>query len=195
VGLTLLFKQQFLDGIQAGRVTLAFRKWRRPSVKVNGTLLTSVGQLKIRAIELVQISDLTKADAKKAGFDSLEALLSDLSQQRDGQLYRIRFALAGPDPRVALRRDASLSAADVDTIAAKLRRLDERSSSGAWTARVLKLIARHPEMSAAELAVKSGFEKQWLKLNVRKLKNLGLTESLNPGYRLSPRGKAFLSQQ
>ena len=30
------------------------------------------------------------------------------------------------------------------------------------------------------------------KLNVRKLKALGLTESLEVGYRLSPRGKSLL---
>ena len=37
-----------------------------------------------------------------------------------------------------------------------------------------------------------GKEKQWFKLNVRKLKNLGLTESKSTGYTISPRGKAFL---
>jgi hypothetical protein len=35
-------------------------------------------------------------------------------------------------------------------------------------------------------------ELQPFKLNVRKLKALGLTESLEVGYRLSPRGAAFL---
>jgi hypothetical protein len=30
------------------------------------------------------------------------------------------------------------------------------------------------------------------KLDVRKLKELGLTESLRPGYRLSPRGETVL---
>jgi hypothetical protein len=35
-------------------------------------------------------------------------------------------------------------------------------------------------------------ERQAFKLNVRKLKELGLTESLEVGYRLSPLGEAFL---
>jgi DNA-binding MarR family transcriptional regulator len=56
---------------------------------------------------------------------------------------------------------------------------------------MLALIAKHPEVSAGELAEISGFEKAWLKVNVRKLKELGLTESLQPGYRLSPRGRAY----
>ena len=32
------------------------------------------------------------------------------------------------------------------------------------------------------------------KLDVRKLKELGLTESLRPGYRLSPRGESVLDR-
>ncbi len=38
----------------------------------------------------------------------------------------------------------------------------------------------------------AGFETRWLKVQVRSLKELGLTESLKTGYRLSPRGCAFV---
>ena len=37
-----------------------------------------------------------------------------------------------------------------------------------------------------------GRETQPFKTDVRKLKNLGLTLSFNPGYTLSPRGEAYL---
>lgn len=57
----------------------------------------------------------------------------------------------------------------------------------------LRKIAIHPELAAADLAALLGVEKEWLKPNIRKLKNLGLTESLHPGYRLSPRGRALLA--
>ena len=40
----------------------------------------------------------------------------------------------------------------------------------------------------------TGFEKEWLKLNIRKLKNLGLTISHNVGYRLSPLGEHFIEE-
>jgi hypothetical protein len=43
----MLFKQAFLDGIRAGTVTVAFRRWQRPTVKAGGTLLTAIGQLSI----------------------------------------------------------------------------------------------------------------------------------------------------
>jgi hypothetical protein len=38
----------------------------------------------------------------------------------------------------------------------------------------------------------AGMETAPFKRNVRKLKELGLTESLEVGYRLSPRGQAFM---
>lgn len=48
-------------------------------------------------------------------------------------------------------------------------------------------------MKSADLAVITKKEKEWLKLNVRKLKGLGLTISHEPGYSLSPRGEVYLS--
>ena len=30
---TVIFRQEFLDGIRNGSITIAFRRWRRPSVK------------------------------------------------------------------------------------------------------------------------------------------------------------------
>ena len=47
-------------------------------------------------------------------------------------------------------------------------------------------------MRAEDLAASVGREKPPFKLDVRKLKNLGLTESLPVGYRLSPRGRSYL---
>lgn len=188
----MLFRQETLTGIAAGAIRLAFRRWRRPSVRAGGTLLTPVGQLSIRAVEPIEDADLNARDARLAGFDSLVELRAELNRQRAGQLYRIRFELTGPDPRVALRERSELSKEEFADLSARLKRLDERSAEGPWTTRVLRLIERHPERSAGELAAESGYAKEWLKLNVRKLKNLGMTESLHPGYRLSPRGAAFV---
>jgi hypothetical protein len=44
---------------------------------------------------------------------------------------------------------------------------------------------------APDLAASFGRETQPFKIDVRKLKALGLTESLTVGYRISPRGQAF----
>lgn len=51
----MLFKKAFLEKIRDGRVTLAFRRWRRPTVKSGGTLLTAVGELPIVSVTQVAL--------------------------------------------------------------------------------------------------------------------------------------------
>jgi len=75
---------------------------------------------------------------------------------------------------------------------AALDNLDKFSKVGKWTTKTLQVIKENPKMKAADLAVKAKKEKEWLKLNVRKLKALGLTISHEPGYTLSPRGEEYL---
>jgi hypothetical protein len=58
---------------------------------------------------------------------------------------------------------------------------------------VLQLIHDKPAVRAGDLCSEVNMERLPFKANVRKLKALGLTESLGVGYRLSPRGEALLS--
>ena len=55
------------------------------------------------------------------------------------------------------------------------------------------MIAARPGVRAATLAQRLGRDVPPFKRDVRKLKELGLTESLEIGYRLSPRGVAVLA--
>lgn len=66
------------------------------------------------------------------------------------------------------------------------------SKVGPWTHNTLFTIEKNSKLKAADLAQLLLREKEWLKLNIRKLKNLGLTISHNPGYEVSPYGKAYL---
>ncbi len=188
----MLLKQETLKGIAEGRVTLQFRRWKRPTVKSGGTLLTSVGQLAIEAVEPVDEADLTGRDARAAGFGTLADLRKALGGTRGGQIYRIRLSLRGPDPRNALR-ERKPDRAELEEILGRLRRMDERSAVGSWTERTLEAIERRPGVRAADLAGGLGFETARFKTSVRKLRSLGLTESLEIGYRLSPRGRAVLA--
>ena len=63
----VIIRRHFLDGIQKGTVSLAFRRWRRPSVKPGGTLLTAAGLLHIGDIEIVTLADISNTDARRAG--------------------------------------------------------------------------------------------------------------------------------
>lgn len=188
----MLFRKEFLDGICAGTVTLAFRRWQRPSVRGGGTLLTPVGKLCIESVEPVALTRISEGDARRAGYDSRASLLNDLRRRPGGTIYRIELGSLRPDPRTALRRTRVVSEADGQDLRDRLARLDARASEGPWTLRVLRAIRSHPGLRAADVCGLVGQEKEPFKLNVRKLKNLGLTESLGTGYRLSLRGETLL---
>jgi hypothetical protein len=190
----VLFPLRFHAGLADGSVTLAFRRWRRPSVKAGGRQRTPVGELAIDAVDAVGLDDITDADARQAGYADRGELLGELARRPDGTLYRIAFHHAGADPRLALREQAEVSDDDWRQIAARLARLDRASRHGPWTATVLRLVAERPAVRAADLAESLGREKLPFKTDVRKLKELGLTESLEVGYRISPRGRAVLAR-
>lgn len=186
----MLIPKPHLDGIRDGTVDLAFRRWTRPSVKANGTLLTRIGRLRLGAVATVTLRTITEADARRAGYGSRAELVAWM-KDGEGDVYRIEITGVEADPRVALRA-ARPTTAELAEIVAKLDRLDRASSHGAWTTETLALIAANPAVRAIDLAAKVGREKPPFKLDVRKLKALGLTESLEKGYRISPRGEAVL---
>jgi hypothetical protein len=189
----VIFRQEFLDGIRTGSVTIAFRRWRRPSVKAGGTLLTAVGLLHIRDVSPVAMEGISDADARRAGYQSRQALVGELSERTEGELYRIDLGPLDADPRIAFRKKRA-SDSDLHDLIVRLDRLDARSDGTPWTRRVLDLIEAHPARRAGDLCKMAGQDKIAFKLNVRKLKALGLTESLEVGYRLSPRGAALLDE-
>ncbi len=186
----MLFRPSTLKGIAEGTVTRAYRTWDRPRVRAGGKQRTPAGVVAFDAVEPVARESLTDADAHSAGLADLDELLG-LVDRRTGTIYRIDLHLAGPDPRVALR-ESTPSEPEVGEVIGRLERLDRASHHGPWTAQVLRGIADNPGLRATELAALLGRTRDPFKLDVRKLKELGLTESLRPGYRLSPRGRAVL---
>ena len=188
----MLFPRVILRGIGDGTVTLAFRRWQLPRVRPGGRQRTSAGVIAFDAVEAVERAELSQAEARAAGFDNLHELLEFVDRRASGTIYRIRLRLAGPDPRVALRE--SLPDADeLREIERHLARLDRARWHGPWTGPVLRAIGDGPGVRAADLAASFNRETLAFKLDVRKLKELGLTESLPRGYRLSPRGLAVLA--
>ena len=187
----MLLRTAALERIVRGEVSLVFRRWRKPTVRTGGSLRTALGVLRIVRVAAVEESDVSAADAAAAGYASRAALLEDLGS-RGGQLYRIAVEYAGADPRIALRRQGELSEAETDDLLHRLRRLDARSPTGPWTLRVLAELEAGPGVADRTLARRLDCEKDWLKPQVRKLKNLGLTVSLTVGYELSPRGRVAL---
>lgn len=188
----MLFPGRFHEGMADGSITLAFRRWKRARAKVGSRHRTPVGLIEIDEVDIVGPADVSAEDARRAGYDELDELLTFLGS-RDGQIYRVTFHFAGSDPRVALRNRSELDPKEVAEIRARLARFDRASKSGPWTAQILRAIGDQPGLRAADLAAGLGRETQPFKRDVRKLKELGLTESLEVGYRLSPRGQSLLA--
>jgi hypothetical protein len=188
----MLFNLRALDGIAAGEIDIAFRRWKKPAAKAGGTQRTRAGVIAIDSVERTSKDRISAADVRRAGFESRAELLRSL--RTEGRLYRIEFHRIGDDPRVALRKRAALSKSERAELDTRLDRMD-RAREEPWTRTMLELIAERPETRAEDLASSLGREKLPFKRDVRKLKELGLTESLLVGYRLSPRGRAYLEKR
>ncbi len=191
----MLFKRETLDLIAAGKVTLAFRRWSQPTVRAGAALRTAAGILAIDAVDKIAPAAIKDSEARKAGYKSRAALMADLGKlDGGGELYRIAFRHVGADPRIALRKEAKLTKKDVKSVIAALNRLDQANKTGAWTRATLRLIEKYPARREPDLALSVGRDPLTFKRDVRKLKELGLTEPLEVGYRVSPRGRAVLAE-
>ena len=192
----MLFSEDAVPGLRDGSITTTFRRWKRSQVKVGGTYRPRRDvALVVEAITEVALAALTDADARAAG----EPDVATLRKRRlkgaadDEVLFRIDFhRVDAPDPRSVLASDDALDADAVAEISKRLARLDAASSHGAWTRATLEMIGRNPGVVSTLLAEELGRERFELKIDIRKLKGLGLTISLGTGYELSPRGQAYL---
>jgi hypothetical protein len=187
------FEQRLKLGIANGSITVAFRRWKRPQVVAGRRYRTGLDIVEMDAVDVVDPAAITDADVRLAGYATKAEAVASLRGDDDLPVYRLRFhRVDEPDPRAELAATAELSDDEMAEIDRRLDRLDRASSHGPWTAAVLATIAARPGVRAPDLAESFGRETLPFKTDVRKLKNLGLTLSLPIGYRLSPRGEAYL---
>lgn len=195
----LLFQKRFHAGLVAGTVTLTFRRWDKPHVRAGGRYRCHpIGVLEVDRVDRTRILDITENDAKRSGFDSRNELVEYIRSARDeplddtSEVHRIELHYGGDGDRVEIALDADLDTEDITTITERLARMDANERGEAWTKKTLALIAKHPRVAASQLAAKLGRETLPFKVDVRKLKKLGLTQSFEVGYEISPRGRAYL---
>lgn len=200
----MLFTATAHEGLAQGEITRTFRTWKRPQVKLGGRYHAGAVDLIVDKLTQVRLRKITDDDARLSGFEDRHDLFdflrkrnnldSDNKDNKDNKVWRIDFHAVERDERPSIADDRELTDADVDDIENRLNRLDAASSSGPWTRQVLALIADNPGVVSTELAAELGRDRAAFKVDVRKLKRLGLTISLDVGYRLSPRGEAFLAR-
>jgi hypothetical protein len=188
----MIFKVHQLQGIKSGTISLAFRRWEKPNVKKGSTMKTAVGVIRVTDVEPIKDNAITKSDATKAGYESIDSLMKAINKVKAGIIYKVKLKYHSEDPRLELREKTDLTEAEYQKLKTKLDRLDK--TRGPWVLIVMKLIKRYPERRAGDLADIMRMDKFDFKINVRKLKNLGLTISHEIGYSLSPLGDIVMER-
>jgi hypothetical protein len=190
----VLLNRDTAEGIANGDITLVLRRWDAPRAKPGGTQRTAAGTIRIdNVFEHPAGYRVTAAQARAAGFPDAKSAQKELDRRPAKHTYVITVSYLGPDERPELAADDQLSSADVDAISVRLARWDAAAESP-WTREYLEMISANEAVRAPDLAARVGLDVPRFKRRVRQLKGLGLTISLDVGYRLSPRGRAFLKR-
>lgn len=182
------FQQRFHAPIAAGEITCSVRIWQSPRVKVGGRYRVGAGAIEVTAVRELGFDDITPALARRSGFAGVVELLKVAKHGAGERVFLVDFRWLGVRPPPA---PAEVDGAVVEECIARLQRMDDRADAP-WTLAVLRWIGRHPGTRAADLAAALDREKDTLKRDVRKLKALGLTASLETGYSLTPLGTAVV---
>jgi hypothetical protein len=205
----VLFTADAHAGLASGAITVTFRNWQRPQAKVGGRYRVGDVTLLVDDVRQVRLAEIADEDARRAGAEDRKAVLARLAAPRrgrygggpppvqdpDARVWRIEFHRVEPDPTPSPAEQSDVTDADLAELDRRLARLDATGKDGPWTSITLEVIARHPGVVSTTLAELVGRERQAFKNDVRKLKRLGLTESLRVGYRLTPRGLAYTGRR
>jgi hypothetical protein len=188
----VLLNRDTAEGIANGTITLVLRRWDAPRAKPGGTQRTVAGTVRVDDVtEYPGSYWVSAAQARAAGYLDAKTAQKELDRRPAKHTYLISVSYLAPDERPELAADDRLSDADADAITARLHRWNAAAETP-WTRQYLEMIGANEAVRAPDLAARVGLDVPRFKRRVRQLKGLGLTISLDVGYRLSPRGRAYL---
>jgi hypothetical protein len=89
------FSAELRDRVLDGSITLTYRLWTRPQVKVGGRYRVGPGAIEVDDMELVPFATVTTADVRRTGEQDREALRARTAHagpvHDDTLVYRIEF--------------------------------------------------------------------------------------------------------
>jgi hypothetical protein len=191
----MLFQRRFHERIRSGEIRCTLRIWQRPHCKVGGRYALGAGAIVVDRMREARFEDITPELARRSGFVSVVDALKTAKHGAGERVFVIDFHYDG---KVGARSKPTTGVASTEELAdlvQRLEALDRRSRVGAWTQATLRAIEARPGVLAAKLARSLGRPRDEFKRDVRKLKKLGLTLSLEIGYRLTPKGEALLARR
>ena len=105
----MMFGKRSHEAIATRALTMTFRLWTRPKVKVGGQYREGAAVIEVDSIELVPFGSISLADARRAGSSDIAALRAITAHagavHDDTLVYRIDFHLVAGGH--AMQSDAS----------------------------------------------------------------------------------------
>lgn len=96
------FSRELRDAVLAGDITVTFRLWQRPQVKVGGRYRVGSGAIEVDSIELIPFAAIDATDLRRSGELDLETLRTRAAHagpiHDDTLLYRVEFHPCSPSP-------------------------------------------------------------------------------------------------
>jgi hypothetical protein len=94
------FSPELREDVLTGEITVSYRLWSRPRVKIGGRYTVGPGQIEVDSVELVPFTAVTPADVRRSGERDREALRRRAAHagpiEDDTLLYRVEFHLVDP---------------------------------------------------------------------------------------------------
>ncbi len=92
------FSADLRDRVADGTITISYRLWSRPKVKIGGLYRSGSVTIEIDEIELLPFSSISQEDLARTGEPDLETLRRRAAHagpiQDDTLLYRVEFHVA-----------------------------------------------------------------------------------------------------
>jgi hypothetical protein len=96
------FSRDLRPDVISGDVTVSYRLWRRPKVRVGGRYPVGPAQIEVDSVELVPFAAITAADVRRSGEPDRESLRRRAAHagpvEDDTLLYRVEFHLVDEPP-------------------------------------------------------------------------------------------------
>ncbi|HEX3487855.1 MAG TPA: ASCH domain-containing protein [Streptosporangiaceae bacterium] len=96
------FSPELREDVITGDITVSYRLWQRPRVKVGGQYAVGPARIQVDSVELVPFATITEADVRWSGERDRETLRHRAAHagpvDDDTLLYRIEFHLVTDGP-------------------------------------------------------------------------------------------------
>jgi hypothetical protein len=96
------FSPELREDVITGDITVSYRLWQRPRVKVGGQYAVGPARIQVDSVELVPFAAITEADVRRSGERDRETLRHRAAHagpvDDDTLLYRIEFHLVTDGP-------------------------------------------------------------------------------------------------